>query len=325
MEFSKPILVISRCIEFEAVRYDGGMIKSPFVEQLLPHIDPVTVCPEFDIGLGVPRDTLRLVRNKGRVSLMQPSTGRDLTAKMIAFTQIFLDELGDVDGFIMKSRSPSSALRDANIYDGINTASIIGRGSGLFGNEVLKRFSHLAVEDEGRLRNDRIREHFLRKLFTLSRFREVREQGDINVLIKFHTHNKLLLQSYNQKKLKIMAKIVANLNKQPFKDLLSRYTGHIYSALRKSASYNSNINVLLHALGYFSDNLSGDEKGFFLDSLHRYREGKVPLTSPVNIIKSWIIRFDEQYLKHQTYFNPYPEELMTMETVLACGERDYWN
>jgi uncharacterized protein YbgA (DUF1722 family) len=150
----------------------------------------------------------------------------------------------------------------------------------------------------------------------------VRERENINDLIKFHTYNKLLLQVYNQKELKILDSIVANQDKMPFKDVLSSYAEHLHSTLRRGPSCNSNINALLHALGYFSKYLSGDEKGFFLDSLYRYREGKVSLVSLVSIIKSWIVRFGEPYLQHQTYFNPYPEELMTLE---ACGERDYWN
>jgi len=325
MEFPKPTVVISRCIEFDAVRYDGQIIRSPFVKQLIPHIEYKLVCPEVEIGLGVPRETLRLVKRHGEIRLVQPSTGRDLTSKMKSFANYLLDSVGEVDGFIMKSRSPSSGLRDAKIYAAVSDAPTIGRGPGIFGQAVLERFSHLAVEDEGRLRNGRIREHFLRKLFTIARFRAARISLDINALIRFHTENKLLLKAYNQKELKIMGKIIANQEGKPLQEIIDEYAEHLYSALQRGPRCTSNINVLMNSMGYFSDELSKDEKKLFLGSLDKYRDGKLPLISPVSIMKSWIARFDETYLKRQTFFNPYPEQLMTIEALIeACGERDYW-
>lgn len=79
-------------------------------------------------------------------------------------------------------------------------------------------------------------------------------------------------------------------------------------------------------MGYFSNKLSKKEKDLFLDQLDKYREGRLPLISPLSIIKSWITRFKESYLEDQTFFYPYPEELMTIDAVIeACGERDYWD
>ena len=325
MGFPMPIVAISRCIEFDAVRYDGQIIRSPFVKQLIPHIEYTLVCPEVEIGLGVPRETLRRVKRREEIRLIQPSTGRDLTSKMKSFANHFLDSVGEVDGFIMKSRSPSSGLRDAKIYAAVSDAPTIGRGPGIFGQAVLERFSHLAVEDEGRLRNGRIREHFLRKLFTIARFRATRISLDVNALIRFHTENKLLLKAYSQKELRMMGKIIANKERKPIKEIIDEYAEHLYSALKRGPRCTSNINVLMNSMGYFSDELSRGEKKLFLDSLDKYREGKLPLISSVSVMKSWIARFDESYLKRQTFFNSPPEELMTIEALIeACGERDYW-
>ncbi len=62
--FSRPKVVISKCLEFENVRYDGGIISSVFVKKLMPHVDFIPVCPEVEIGLGTPRDPLRIVSVK---------------------------------------------------------------------------------------------------------------------------------------------------------------------------------------------------------------------------------------------------------------------
>jgi uncharacterized protein YbgA (DUF1722 family) len=66
----------------------------------------------------------------------------------------------------------------------------------------------------------------------------------------------------------------------------------------------------MHALGFFSDGLSTGEKAFFLDALERYRAGRIPLSAVTAIARSWIVRFSTDYLKNQTFFEPYPTELV---------------
>ena len=172
--YPKPRVVISRCIEFEPVRYNGLSISSDFVSELKPHIEAVTVCPEVDIGLSVPRDTLRLVKVEDDIRLMQPSTGNDYTDQMKDFAESFFAKLGQVDGFILRSSSPSSGLTRVKVYASIEKSPMLHYSPGIFGGEVKKRFGHLAVEEDLRLKHGAIREHFLRKLFVLSDFRDNR-------------------------------------------------------------------------------------------------------------------------------------------------------
>ncbi|MFX0208918.1 MAG: YbgA family protein [Candidatus Hodarchaeota archaeon] len=324
-EFVRPKVVISRCIEFENVRWNAQIIRSEFVQKLIPHIEHVTVCPEFDIGLGVPRDPLRVVKIGDKLRLIQPATEKDLTEKMQKFTRNFLDSLGEIDGFILKSKSPSSGLRDVKIYPALKNTASIGKGPGFFGSAVKERYSYLALEDEGRLRNSRIREHFLRKLFTLAAFRETRNSNNINQMIKFHTDNELLLKSYNQKELRVLSRIVARQKTKPLQELIEEYSKHFYLALRKTPRCNSYINVLNNAIRYFSNQLSENEKSFFFSLIKQYRNRKVPLIALIHVVKSWIVRFDEDYLKRQTFFHPYPEDLLDVDSIIeACGDRDYW-
>lgn len=77
----------------------------------------------------------------------------------------------------------------------------------------------------------------------------------------------------------------------------------------------ANINVLMHAFGHFSDDLTSSEKEFFLESLEKYRQGRIPLLVNQNLLKSWIIRFENEYLADQTFFEPYPEELMEITFI----------
>ncbi len=311
-EFKKPRVVVSRCIEFASCRWNGQMIASDVVKGFIPFLDFQPVCPEFEIGLGVPRDPIRVVSIDDRLRLLQPATGRDVTDDMNSFARAFLDDVGEVDGFILKGRSPSCGIKDVKVYPGIGKQAAVGRSAGFFGSAVLDMFPGTAIEDEGRLTNFRLREHFLTKLYTFASFRPVRAARRMGRLVSFHTENKLMLMAYSQKELKILGRIVANPEHRPIDEVLEDYEDHLHAALRGPARYTSNINVCMHALGYFSEELSGREKGFFLDSLERYREGKAPLSVCLNIVMSWIIRFEEPYLAGQTFFQPYPEELVAI-------------
>ncbi len=324
--FNRPKIVISKCFEFEKVRYDGGVISSVFVKKLTPHVDFIPVCPEVEIGLGTPRDPLRLVLVEGESRLIQPATNLDVTDKMVKFVNSFLGSLPEVDGFILKSRSPTSAIKDAKVYPGTNRkVAPISKGPGLFGRAVLQRFSDLAVEDEGRLRNSRIKEHFLTKLFTIANFRGIKGSDSSKKLMDFHSENKLLLKTYNQKELRKLGKIVANQKRKTFAETIRDYEQHFFEALRKPPRCGSNINVLTNAMGYLSNRLSKEEKSFYLDSLEKYGAGKIPFSVCIGILRAWIIRFKEDYLAKQTFFEPYPEDLMDIDAMTTyCDGKDYW-
>jgi uncharacterized protein YbbK (DUF523 family) len=165
-EFSKPIIVVSKCLGFDHCRYNGLIINDDFVEKLKAYVEFKPVCPEVEIGLGIPREPIRVVDIGGDIRLIQPDTGRDLTETMQDFANSFLDSVGTVDGFILKSRSPSCGIKDVKIYSGTkNDSMVLEKSGGFFGKAVIEKFPYLAIEDEGRLKNFRIREHFLTKLY----------------------------------------------------------------------------------------------------------------------------------------------------------------
>jgi len=129
-KWARPVVVLSRCLEFEPVRYNAQVIPNDFVRQLEPWVTFVLVCPELEIGLGAPRDPVRIVAIDGRARLIQPTTDRDLTREMNEFSQSFLSSLGDVDGFLLKNRSPSCGISDVKVYQGLSESASSGRGAG---------------------------------------------------------------------------------------------------------------------------------------------------------------------------------------------------
>ena len=306
----KPRIVVSKCLEFDQCRWNGLGISSEFVRKLDGFVEVIQVCPEVEIGLGIPRDPIRVVRSREGQRLVQPATGRDVTDDMVVFSKRFLDALPPGDGFILKSRSPSCSLKEVKIYAAADKPGGIGKGSGFFGLAVLERFPMLPIEDEGRLTNFRIREHFLTRIFTLARFRSIRDSARIKDIVSFQASNKLLLMAYNQTVLRALGRIVANPKKRSVSELLDDYEEHLMKALSKPARYTSDINVLMHTLGYFSKKLNHEEKAFFLDTLEQYRNGSIPLSACLSVVRSWIARFGEPYLEMQSYFEPYPMELV---------------
>ncbi|OPL18221.1 MAG: hypothetical protein AVO35_06870 [Candidatus Aegiribacteria sp. MLS_C] len=318
----RPRLVCSRCLGFDSCRYNGQKLSDPLVEALELFVEFVTPCPEADIGLGIPRHPVRIIVHDGEQRMFQPATGLDHTGSMLEYVERFLEDLGEVDGFLLKSRSPSCGMRDVKQYREDGQSLITGRGAGLFGGEVARRFPGLAVEDEGRLHNVEIRDHFLRKLFTLADFRRIGGIGRASELVDFQSRNKLLLMAYDQERMRELGRIVAAQRSAGLERTVELYGGVLRSALSRGPSYRANINVLQHAFGYVSDHISPEERGFFLDHLEMYREGRTPLVTCIKLLESWIVRFHVDYLRDQTFFHPYPEELL--DRCGGLGKDEYW-
>jgi len=312
-----PRVFFSRCLGFDNCRYNGITITDRVTEFLKPFVEPVTACPEVAIGLGVPRPPIRLIEEGDTVSLYQPETDRDVTAQMKDFAKTYLAELQPVDGFVLKYRSPSCGPNDVKIYNSKKPKAGHRKGSGMFAEAVRSAFPGMPLEDEGRLQNFDIRSHFLTKLFTMARFRRASGIGTIGELVQFHADHKYLLMAYNQEAMRAMGRLVANPDKRPATEVFALYRDGLLRALARAPRRTSAINVLQHGFGYVSDNLSKAERDHFLLSLNQYREGRIPLTAATMLLRSWILRFDVEYLASQTYFEPYPIGLVE---VLDSGK-----
>ena len=311
--FSKPRIVISKCIGFDPCRYNGEIVQDKFVARLEPHVEFVCVCPEVEIGLGTPRAPVRIVSSGDSFKMIQPFSGLDVSEKMRQFSGRFLDGLEEVDGFILKNRSPSCGFTDVKVYSGPEKGASIGKTAGFFGGAVLEKFGDLAIEDEGRLKNLNIREHFLTRVFAFARFRTLQQSASMHDLVRFHAAHKLLLMAYSQSDLRELGRIVANAEGKRMGAVLELYGKCFREAFHKPPRHASPINVLMHTLGYFKKELSAREKRHFLEVLEAYRHGRTPLSSAVSILRSWVMRFESEYLSEQTFFNSFPEELMALD------------
>ena len=311
-EFARPQVVVSKCLGFEACRWNQVMIEDEFVNRLGRWVDYRPVCPEVETGLGVPRDPVRLITREGAVRLVQPATGVDWTGPMSDFMGGFFPSLGEVDGFLLKSRSPSCGPNEVKIYVGPEPGANSQQGSGMFAAQAKARYPAAAMEHEGRVKNFQLREHFLTKIFTLASFRATWEKGTMGGLVDFHAANKLLLMAYNQNRMRTMGRITANPGHQTPAQVLAAYGRELNQALARGPRKTSIINVLMHALGYFKKKLGSREKAHFLDTIELYRQGRVLLGTLQTLLYSWILGQGQEYLAGQTFFRPYPLELLDL-------------
>ncbi len=310
MEHPKPKLVISACLKGEFVRYDGGTVKDPFVEKFLKYCEPIGVCPELAIGLGVPRPKVLIYWKDGSPRLFQPSTQKDLTQEMLRFSNEFLSSLPEVDGFLLKGKSPSCGVSNSTLsYKDPEGKIFSHRTKGLFAREVLEKFQDLPVEDEKRLKDEHIRKHFLTRLFSLARLREFLSTArHISQLMDFHRRNKYLLMLHSQVKLKEMGRLVAN--SKSFQETSKEYARLFRSAFKRSPSRGQSINTFTHIFGHLSGRLNQREKQHFFSLLEDFRKGALQERVILELLKNWSFRFEEEYLQAQTLFEPYPKELM---------------
>lgn len=308
----KPIVVVSKCIEFDHCRYNEQIIKSTIVNNLKSYVKFKPICPEVEIGLGIPRKPLRLVKKDGIVVMFQPATENEYTEKMKDFSKKFIKTIGDVDGFILKNSSPSCGINNVKIYNSLKKGASASRGKGIFGEFIINNYKGLPIEDEGRLNNMVIRENFLIRLFLLTKFRIMKKHVTINKLIDFHSRNKYLLMAYNQSKLKELGQIVANHNKKENDEVFSEYEVILKKAVEKPFKINSIINSVYHCFGGVSKDMSKEEKAFFIETVEEYRDERIPFSTVAHLLKSYAVRFNKEYLLNQTLLNPYPDKLQSI-------------
>ncbi|MDR7073959.1 YbgA family protein [Fictibacillus barbaricus] len=318
--YARPRVVVSKCLEFEACRYNGDVIYNNVIKKLMDYVDFVPVCPEVEIGLGTPRETIRIVKKVHEHLLIQPSTGRDVTADMHSFTDNYLSTVTDTDGFILKTRSPSCGVKEVKVYASTEKGPAIGNASGLFGGKVADRFSHLAVEEEGRLNNFTIRDRFYTKLFTLASFRRVLPKG-LDAIMAFHDNNYYLLMAYSRPTLKVMDRILIKAQENGERLTIELYSKALHKVFNRAARNDSNRNVAREIFKRFESNLSPNEISFFHELMQKYSDKKEPFSSITTLLKAHAVRFDDKKLLKQTFFRPYPEILLEISD--SGKGRDY--
>ena len=311
MEQQKIRLGISTCLLGENVRYDGGHKRDRFITDTLGRfVEFVPVCPEVECGLPVPRESMHLAGDPESPRLVTTRTKIDHTERMVNWARKRVRELEkeNLCGFIFKSNSPSSGMERVKVYKEHGMAQ--KTGIGMFARAFMDHFPLIPVEEDGRLHDIKLRENFIEGIFVLKRWRELLDHHQSRgKLVAFHTQHKLLIMSHSQKHSRILGKLVAEAKNIPAEQLYSKYQLIFTEALRLKTTIKKNINVLQHMMGYFKKQLSADEKRELLETIDQYRNEYVPLVVPITLIRHYVRKYHQPYLKQQLYLNPHPIEL----------------
>ena len=304
-------LGISSCLLGKKVRFDGSHKLDHFLTETLGrYVEYVPVCPEVEVGLPTPRETLRLVGNPDQQRLVFSKSGEDITERMTdwARQRVARLEKEDLSGFVFKSKSPSSGMERVRLYDhnGVPNKT----GVGLFAKAFMEHFPLLPVEEDGRLHDPRLRENFIEIIFTLKRWRESLAQGkSAKHLIDYQTQHKYLIMAHSVEVYRQLGKLVATAGDLDADILYQRYLELLMKGMRLKTTVAKHTNVLQHILGYFKKQLSTDEKQEAIAVIDSYRAMQVPLVVPLTLLNHFVRKYDQPYLKQQVYLNPHPVEL----------------
>ena len=316
-EKAEPIRIgVASCLLGQNVRFDGGHKKDDFVTGMLGrYVAFVPVCPEVEVGMGIPRPTIRLERRGEEIHLVDPKNDVDHTEAMRRWAERRVSEITRLDlcGYVLKKDSPSCGMERVRVYaKGAPTRN----GRGLFAAELLDRLPLLPVEEEGRLNDPGLRENFVERVFAYRRLKDLfRGRWSVGGLVAFHTAEKLLLLAHDPDGYRQLGRIVAKAKDSPREEVVSRYGEIFMRAMAKPATLGKQVNVMQHMAGYFKKSLPDDERAELQDAIRDYGQRLVPLVVPLTLIRHHVRKLGVSYLEGQTHLMPHPKELMLRNHV----------
>ncbi len=312
-------LGISACLLGEPVRFDGGHKRDPFLVELLgPFVEWVRVCPEFESGMGAPRESMRLVQVDRDTRLVTNRTAVDLTETLRNFSTRRVRELEreQLSGFVLKKDSPSCGLDRVQVYGANNTTAPTRSGRGLLAAALETHFPLLPVEEEGRLNDPRLRENFVERIFAYRRLmRLFAGRWTMGDVVRFHTAHKLTLMAHEPRSYQKLGRLVGEAKAMNRRQFQQQYSSEFMRALGAMATPRRHANVLHHMLGYFKKSLDADSRAELLSLIEEYAAGRVPLVVPLTLFAHHIRRHGVAYLADQVYLHPHPAELMLRNHV----------
>ena len=303
---------MSACLLGTPVRFDGGHKRDTFLtEALARFVDWVPVCPEEEAGLGTPREAMRLVHHGAVERLVAVHTKRDLTDPLTSFAAARVPRLTamNLDGFVLKKDSPSCGLTRVKVYSGPGVPARTGRG--LFAAALCAALPTLPVEDEGRLHDPAMREHFIERVYAFRRVRRLLDgHTRVGDLVQFHTQHKLQLLAHSPAQYTALGRLVARARATTPERVRADYGGAFTAALTTIVTRGRHVDVLQYAAGYLSRVLSAAACRDVAAAIVDYQRRLTPLVVPLRLIEHYARLHDVRYLCKQTYLNPCPRELM---------------
>ena len=309
---------VSSCLIGEKVRWNGDHKQDRYVREILSrYFEYIPVCPEVEVGMGVPRETVALYGDPEKPSMISKKTQTDWTKPMEKYIKSRINTLSadDLCGYIFKSKSPSCGMGRVPLYSEFGSHKV-KHGPGMFANAFINSFPLVPTEEEGRLNDPRIRENFIVRVFSFKRFNLLlNEKFSLGQWVKFHTQHKFLLLAHSRKHYDDLGALVAHSKTIKPSELKKKYGKLFMEALTSKSTPKKNTDVLLHMMGFLKKLLTKIEKEDILSTIEDYRSEILPLIVPVTLIRHQVKKHNIEYLHDQVYLNPHPKELMLLNHV----------
>lgn len=299
---------ISRCLLGEAVRHDGGHRRSALcLEELSKWLDYVPLCPEMAIGLGAPREAIRLVEEAGVLHLRGNRSGADHTDAVRGHARERAGVLGNsLCGYIVSKKSPTCGMERVKVH-GPAGQVIRHDAAGLYTGEFMRLCPLVPVEEDGRLNDIALRENFLTRVFVLHRWRTLCREGLTAArLLAFHTDHKYLLLAHAPEVYRRLGQLLADSGRRGIESLGDEYIHALMPALATPADRGRHANVLQHMLGYFRECMPPRHRAQLGRSIDLYRAGELPLGAPMTLLRHFLAEHPHAYLERQVYLAPHP-------------------
>jgi uncharacterized protein YbgA (DUF1722 family)/uncharacterized protein YbbK (DUF523 family) len=302
---------ISSCLLGQEVRFDGGHKHDSYITGTLgQYFEFVPVCPEMAVGLGKPREPIRLEGDPQRPRAVGTrSKDLDVTDALDAYGRRMGSELAGISGYLFKRASPSCGMERVKVYAKGGMPS--KQGVGIYARAFMETQPLLPVEEEGRLGDPVLRENFIQRVFVYHRWQQLAAGGLTAAgLVEFHTRHKLIVMAHNQAAYRRLGQLVAGAGRGAVDSLSGEYVEGLMQTLAKRASRKGHANVLSHLMGYLKRSIDGADKAELVETIDAYRRGLVPLVVPVTLLRHHFRRHPHPYVEGQYYLEPHPPELM---------------
>ncbi|MDD9174100.1 DUF1722 domain-containing protein [Aliivibrio finisterrensis] len=302
---------ISSCVIGEKVRFDGGHKHNKFVEKVLsPYFNYIPICPEVGSGMSVPRPTIRLISNEERIALVDSKDSTlDYTDSMLNFAKQTANHLktAELCGYIVCANSPSCGMERVKVYSKNNATK---NGVGLYTGVLMEQMPWLPVEEDGRLNDPILKENFITRVFCLNDlYQSMEGEPTAGKIVAFHSRYKYTLMSHSTAGYKELGRLVAKIAEYDIDEFFTLYRTQLMQTMSIRATRKNNTNVLMHLQGYFKKELDSPQKQALAQLIQEYNQGILPLLSPITLIKHYLSLHNNDYLKQQSFLDPYPQEL----------------
>ena len=316
---SMPIRVgVSACLLGGEVRFDGGHKRDRYLTDVLGrNVDWLPICPEIELGMGIPRPVIQLRGGEVGENLVERVSGEDWTERMRTYADDRVAELAQtgLDGFVLKKDSPSCGMTRVRVY-GHPSGMPSKKGVGQFAQALTRGMSDLPLEEEGRLRDAVLREKFIEEIFNHNRWRVLVSRGlTRGSLVAFHSAHKMLILAHNEPIYREMGRVVASFGRIPDAEVYATYYPLFVAAFREPTTIARHINVLEHLFGHVKDLIGPSEKREVAAAIEDYRSARIPLVVVITLLRFLVAAHDVTYVRGQLYLEPHPRELMLRNHV----------